>query len=152
MLERTAVMDRWRGNGQQMVLRLTLSSPRLSSGFIFPWKWFEKKKKISMSNDVYSNPFHNFKSWKELYLPTSHNKTEYTIGDIQKSQEIMIYEKVQDRSNSTYCSLPGSSIHGISQARILEWVAISSSRGSSQSRDQTCISYVSCIGRQVLYY
>ena len=36
-------------------------------------------------------------------------------------------------------SLPGSSIHGISQARILEWVAISSSRGSSQPRDPTRI-------------
>ena len=34
-------------------------------------------------------------------------------------------------------SLPGSSVHGISQARILEWVAISFSRGSSQTRDQT---------------
>ena len=33
---------------------------------------------------------------------------------------------------------PGSSLHGISQARILEWVAISFSRGSSQPRDQTC--------------
>ena len=33
------------------------------------------------------------------------------------------------------CSLPGSSVHGISQVRILEWVAISFSRGSSQSRD-----------------
>ena len=33
------------------------------------------------------------------------------------------------------CSLPGSSVHGISQARILEWVAISFSRGSSQPRD-----------------
>ena len=33
------------------------------------------------------------------------------------------------------CSPPGSSVRGISQARILEWVAISSSRGSSQSRD-----------------
>ena len=39
----------------------------------------------------------------------------------------------------------GSSVHGILQARILEWVAISSSRGSSQPRDQTCISCVSCI-------
>ena len=36
------------------------------------------------------------------------------------------------------CSLPGSSIHGILQARILEWVAVSSSRRSSQPRDQTC--------------
>ena len=40
---------------------------------------------------------------------------------------------------------PGSSAHGISQARILEWVAISSSRGSSQPRDRTCMSRDSCI-------
>ena len=45
------------------------------------------------------------------------------------------------------CSLPGSSVHGISQARILEWVAISSSSESSWPRDQTCIS---CIGRWIL--
>ena len=50
------------------------------------------------------------------------------------------------------CSLPGSSICGISQARMLEWVAVSISRGSSWSRDPTSISYVSCIGRWVLYY
>ena len=41
------------------------------------------------------------------------------------------------------CSLPGSSIHGILQARILEWVTISFSRGSSQPRNRTG---VSCIG------
>ena len=35
------------------------------------------------------------------------------------------------------CRPPGSSVHGILQARILEWVAISSSRGSSRPRDQT---------------
>ena len=40
------------------------------------------------------------------------------------------------------CSLPGSSVHGISKARILEWVAISFSRGSSQARDQTQVSYI----------
>ena len=39
-------------------------------------------------------------------------------------------------------SLPGSSVQGIFQVRILEWVAISSSRGSSWPRDQTCVSYV----------
>ena len=39
-------------------------------------------------------------------------------------------------------------LHGIFPARILEWVAISSSRESSWPRDQTYISYVSCIGRQ----
>ena len=49
-------------------------------------------------------------------------------------------------------SLPGSSVHGISQARILEWVAISFSRGSIQPRDWTHVSCISCIGRQVLYH
>ena len=49
------------------------------------------------------------------------------------------------------CGPPGSSVHGILQARILEWVAISSSRGSSRPRFQTCISCISSIGRQVLY-
>ena len=44
----------------------------------------------------------------------------------------------------------GSSVHGISQARILKWVAISSSRWSSRPKDQTCMSCVSCIGRQIL--
>ena len=45
------------------------------------------------------------------------------------------------------CSLPGSSVHGIFQAKILEWVAISYSRGSSPSRDRSCVSF---IGRQIL--
>ena len=40
------------------------------------------------------------------------------------------------------CSLPGFSVHGIPQARILEWFAISYSRGSSRPRDQTCISCI----------
>ena len=50
------------------------------------------------------------------------------------------------------CSLPGSSVQGISQARILEWFAISFSSGSSWPRDQTHVSHVSCTGAQVLYH
>ena len=46
------------------------------------------------------------------------------------------------------CSPSGFSVHGVFQARILEWVAISSSMGSSQRRDQTHGSYIS---RQILY-
>ena len=49
------------------------------------------------------------------------------------------------------CSLPGTSVHGIFQARILEWVAITFFRGSSWPRDWTWVSYTSCIGRQSLY-
>ena len=45
------------------------------------------------------------------------------------------------------CSPPGSTVHGISQARILKWVVITFSRWSSQTWDR-----VSCIGRQILYH
>ena len=49
------------------------------------------------------------------------------------------------------CSSQGSFVHGISQARILECEAISFSRGSSRNRGQTRASWVSCVGRWVLY-
>ena len=50
--------------------------------------------------------------------------------------------------NPMDCSLPGPSVHGIPQARILEWVAISFFSASSQPKDWI---YVSCIGRRILY-
>ena len=58
------------------------------------------------------------------------------------------------QSRLTLCNpmdynLPGSSVHGILQAKILEWVAVLSSRGPSQPRDRTQASYVSCIGSRV---
>ena len=46
-------------------------------------------------------------------------------------------------------SPPLSTVHGISQARTLEWIDISSSWGSSRSRDQT---HISCIDKQILYH
>ena len=52
--------------------------------------------------------------------------------------------------NPMECSPPDWSVHGISQARILEQVVISSSRGSSLPRDRTRISCVSCVGRWIL--
>ena len=44
--------------------------------------------------------------------------------------------------NPMDCSLPGSYVHGILQARILEWVAVPFSRGSFQPRDQTQVSHI----------
>ena len=52
---------------------------------------------------------------------------------------------MSDSSDPMDCGPPGSSVRGISQARLLEWVSFS--RGSSQSRDQT---HISCIGRRIL--
>ena len=49
---------------------------------------------------------------------------------------------VSDSLRPVDCSPPSSSVHGILQARILEWVAISFSRGSSQPRDQTQVSHI----------
>ena len=51
--------------------------------------------------------------------------------------------------DSMDCSPLGSSVHGILQARIVEWVAMCCSRGSSQPRDRT---RVFCTGRQILYH
>ena len=51
--------------------------------------------------------------------------------------------------DSMDCSLPGSTVHGIFQARILEWVAVSFSRGPSWPRDQT---HIVCISKWILYH
>ena len=64
----------------------------------------------------------------------------------------LVAESCPTLCNPMDCSLLGSSVHGISQARILECVAISYPRASSQPRDRTCIFCVFCIGRQILYH
>ena len=61
---------------------------------------------------------------------------------------LVVYDSL--RPHGLY-SLPGSSVHGIFQARMLEWVAIFFSRGSSRPRDWTHVSGISCTGRQILY-
>ena len=56
--------------------------------------------------------------------------------------KVLVTQSCPTLCNPMDCSPPGSSVHGISQGRVLEWVAISFSRGSSQPRDRT---QVSCI-------
>ena len=69
------------------------------------------------------------------------------------SKKIEVYaQSYPTLCDPTDCRPPGPTIQGISQARILEWFAISFSSGSSWPRDQTHVSYVSCIGAQVLYH
>ena len=55
---------------------------------------------------------------------------------------VLVAQSCPTLCNPTDCSPPGSSVHGILQARILEWIAICFFRGSSQPRDRT---WVSCI-------
>ena len=68
------------------------------------------------------------------------NKAEVRWDEVRWGEIAQLYPTLCDPVDS---SLPGSFVHGILQARILEWVAISFSRGSSPPRDQT---QVSCIG------
>ena len=63
----------------------------------------------------------------------------------QKRKESEVTQSCLTLCDPTDCSLPGSSIHGIFQARVLEWVAIPFSRGSSQPRDRTQVSHI--VGR-----
>ena len=62
----------------------------------------------------------------------------------QNSMKVLVAQLCPTLCDPTDCGSPGSSDHGILQARILEWVAISSSRGYSWPRDQAHVSCVSC--------
>ena len=59
---------------------------------------------------------------------------------------VLVAQSCLTLCNPMDCSLPGSSVHGIFQARILEWVVISFSRGSSRPRDRTRVSLI--VGRR----
>ena len=85
-------------------------------------------------------------------VPQFGTKASLILSYSTRARMCSITQSCPTLFDSMDCSPSGSSVYGISQARILEWVAISSSRGSSRPRDQTCISCVSCIGRQVLYH
>ena len=65
-----------------------------------------------------------------------------------KKWQFLLLSQVQ-LCDTMDCSPPGSSVHEILQARILDWVTIPFSKGSSQPRDRI---YVSCMGKQLLYH
>ena len=70
-----------------------------------------------------------------------------------KRERLLCYAQLcRTLCNPMGCSPPGFSVHGTSQARILDRVAISFSRGSSQPRDRTLVCCVSCTGRWILYH
>ena len=56
--------------------------------------------------------------------------------------KVLVTQSCLTLYNTMDYSLPGSSVHGLLQERILEWAAVPSSRGSSQPRDRTSVSYI----------
>ena len=65
----------------------------------------------------------------------SGERLEVTKGDLPEKKESEVTQSCQTLCDTMDCSLPGSSVHVIIQVRIMEWVAISFSRRSSQPRD-----------------
>ena len=100
--------------------------------------------------------------WEEMWNCKRMILLTSVVGTFVDCRWILLYMNVsacvpvqscQTLCDSMDCSPPGSSVQGIFQARILKWVAISFSKGSSPARDETCISgVVSCIGRWILYH
>ena len=124
--------------------------------------FFPHVRTIKMSIIV-SNGIENYKSesyslnllTKQKETPRHRKQTQgYQRGYLGSGEFGLIY---------THCvcvcvcvcvcdSLPGSSVHGVFQTRILERVAISYSRGSFQTRNRTCVSRTCCISGLILYH
>ena len=119
-----------------------------SEAWLLTWGWFDTRVYILLLSPLTFVLLRTYYCWYYsnvflIFYKILKNLLEKAIQGL--------YSVAQ--SSLTLCnpldySLPGSFVHGLFQAGILEWVAISSSSGSSWPRDQTC---VSCIGRQILY-
>ena len=114
---------------------------------IDPCKWH-------YSNSEYFTLFVNCFCW--TFFPTHFINMHYLwhwyliaserkITDDVRELVLMWGQSYLTLCDSRDCSPPGSSVHGTSQARILEWVAISFSTRSSQPRDQSCLSCISAL-------
>ena len=97
------------------------------------------------------------RSPKNLFTQSFHTK-EITASTLSISSNLGALSVCVRMLSHTLLSVtpwtvrpPGSSVHGIFQARTLEWVAISNSKGYSWRRDGTGVSCISCISRQILY-
>ena len=106
---------------------------------------------VFLSKTIFSKHYLYFETG--LCDPSSHVVHNVSVTKIMTILVICGYAVLSPvwLYNSLDCGPPGSSVHGISQARILEWAAVSSCRGSSSPRDQTCVACISCIGRWILY-
>ena len=126
-----------------------LSFSVLLSGKLFPWVFSSFRYVL-----IYHLKNSSFKTlYETLTLFNSHfvllNSFLFLIRFIITTSLCTLTKSDLTLWEHMDCSSPGSSAHGISQARIQEWVAITFSRASFQPRDRT---HVSCIGRQILYH
>ena len=133
------------------------------------WWWSQGQETIHISRKgIKTKQFCRKENvYQRRFKPVSHNdpsSREQCAVPLKKKQRtcekqhvgilLLTFPNRSLRGVRDFCDpmnsiLPGFSVHRISQARKLEWVAVQSSRGSTWPRDQTCIS---CIGRRILYH
>ena len=82
---------------------------------------------------------------RRAWQTTDHGVTESDMTEHKHKWRLLVAQTCLTLCNPMDCSPPGSSVHGILQARILGWVAIPLSRGTSQTRDRTLVSFI--VGR-----
>ena len=107
--------------------------PKPENGRIIPcWPAMERPAGVANSS-----------GWKEK---AAHGPDWQLLTDLPSTQTTLFMVLIQNQESSPwwwwFSSLPSSSVHGILQARILEWIAISFSRGSSWSRNWTLVSCI----------
>ena len=116
-----------------------------------PLSHWEAPWLILLNNKKKNNPNKNGQriwihiSLKKIHMANKQMNRGSTSLAIEGESESEVAQSCPILCDPMDCSLPGSSVHGIFQARILEWVAISFSRGSSRPRDWTWVSRV--VGR-----
>ena len=134
-------------------LAISLENPVSSKTPLILVKWIK-----FLSTFFISPPFLNYVEnthHKALFLELrydSHQRQMETFAPLHASVNVWYAQSCPTLRDPLDCSPPGFSVHGIFQARILDWVALSYSRGSFWPRDQTCVSCVSRIGRLILYH
>ena len=136
-----------------LMTQLVKNLPAMQETWVQSLGWEDPlEKRKTMHSSILAWRFHG------MYSPWGHKVSDMTrrLTSLHwwlYSQTVLIKHLLcsvlSDSLLPMDCSLPRSSVHGIFQARILKWVAIPSSRRSSQPRDPTC---VSCIGRWILYH
>ena len=132
-------------NGTRWRRRLTVLGSRHTE---------RKKRKRWLSNSQMKQKRHSNICWLNGVL-TNLNQSQILQSSNQRDSVcslVLSHSVMSNLYDLMVCSPLGSSVHGIFQARILEQVAISYSRESSWPKDQTCVSFISCIGRQIRYH
>ena len=107
-----------------------------------PWVWKIPWRRVWQPTPVFlSGEFHGQRSLAGYSL-WRHKESDMTEHPWMVLHSVLVAQSCLTLCDSMDCRLPCSSVHGILHVRILEWVAISFSRGSTQPRDQTQVSHI----------